>query len=144
MKEINPEELRRGNIVSLELGGGFKPKMGIIKEILEDRISYDRYFVPPLNTEPKDRFKALYCYVKGIPLTKEWLIKFGFKYTEQGWYYLRFGDNSITINIKGNRTVLGSRKAVREAWNIDLNHALQVHQLQNLFYVIEGKELEIK
>lgn len=79
-----------------------------------------------------------------IPLTEKWLMYFGFHYTEQGWYYKEFGDNYLTINIKTYKTSLGSRKSIKEAWNIYLNECCFVNELQNLFFTLTGTELELK
>lgn len=77
-----------------------------------------------------------------IKLTKEWLIKFGFTKDEQGWYFKRVGQTTLSINIKRKQTVLSSKKAVLEAWNVDIKFTEFVHQLQNT-YPILGEELVV-
>lgn len=66
---------------------------------------------------------------KPIPLTKEWLIRFGFEEYGNGWHngliwYVNnkcwFGKSPIIENIK------------------------YVHQLQNLYFALTGEELTIK
>lgn len=87
---------------------------------------------------------SIEIYCKPIPLDEIWLSKFGFHYTEQEWYYKEIEDNHLTINIKSKKTVIGSKNCVKEAWNININHCKYVHQLQNLYFALKGKELEIK
>lgn len=74
--------------------------------------------------------------VEPIPLTEEWLVKFGFEklYSE----YTK-GD----LMIENEYTDKG-------VWNVSIGKyqsptdMLFVHQLQNLFFALTGKELEIK
>jgi hypothetical protein len=77
--------------------------------------------------------------VKPIPLTEEWLFKFGFKFDGHcSWWknelieltidigedeYSVFNDNGDYITLKGIK---------------------YVHQLQNLYFAIKGEELTIK
>lgn len=83
--------------------------------------------------------------IQPIPLTEEWLLKFGFKeYKDFGhktgcFDYINFGfsylidTKKIRIMHKGN----------------NMSHILQnevhyVHQLQNLYFALTGEELKIK
>lgn len=75
-----------------------------------------------------------------ISLTEEWLLKFGFEKKsldsyEIGWDTLRLDPNDM-----------GSYDAKEPGdFNPICNLPIQyVHQLQNLYFAIEGKELEIK
>ena len=72
-----------------------------------------------------------------IPLTEEWLLKFGFVSNPyQDIYYIKNGDNSFVIDI--NKT----RGKLELFWkHIDLKY---VHQLQNLYFALTGEELTIK
>lgn len=68
-----------------------------------------------------------------IPLTEEWLLKFGFN--QYGDWYTK---DSISVNIKINRTT----------YDIDgeedyINHCAHVHQIQNLYFALTGEELTI-
>jgi hypothetical protein len=63
--------------------------------------------------------KYYFDVIKAIPLTEEWLLKFGFvkdKLTNYDWYK---GDFEICIH--------------------DIKH---VHQLQNLYHALTGEELK--
>ena len=69
---------------------------------------------------------------KPIPLTEEWLIKFGFEKLE-GWddmYYFKIGDFQVyEYNVSGY-----------EYDDFNIKH---VHQLQNLYFALTGEELKI-
>jgi hypothetical protein len=65
-----------------------------------------------------------------IPLTEEWLLKFGFEFTN-GYGFKIFGnwlqkeDDVYFYNVNGNF--------------VQINY---VHQLQNLYFVLTGEELK--
>lgn len=81
-----------------------------------------------------------------IPLTEEWLVKFGFEQGDQRGYFppkflkkytpvlvenkieVEFIDEKILMWMEGNTNV----------------HMRYVHQLQNLYFAITGEELTIK
>ena len=71
-------------------------------------------------------------YFNPIPLTKEWLIKFGFK-QEQGWddmiYFINNGIDVYPI------------EDGFEFYGCDVKH---VNQLQNLYHALIGEELTMK
>lgn len=75
-------------------------------------------------------------YAEPIPLTEEWLLKLGFKPNEYQNGWLELG----SLYISKDKFELGfydSEYGVGE-YSIELKH---VHQLQNLFFAITGKEL---
>lgn len=92
-------------------------------------------------------------YYKPIPLTEEWLLRFGFKkeeLVEDGvkWFEmhiinrLRFLTSDFPLKKQFNEE--------EELWledvdcNIFVRDIKYVHQLQNLFFALTGKELELK
>jgi hypothetical protein len=75
-------------------------------------------------------------YCKPIPLTAEWLLRFGF-YQSMSWTY--------AIELKGNLKLvyyLGEK-----VWSIgfksysDFSNLKYVHQIQNLYFALTGEEL---
>lgn len=98
----------------------------------------------------------LYCkepfdaeFYTAIPLTEEWLFKFGFVQKKYN------AGNSIGFEIptnKGNLILLIWKVApLPDNWimqvfigTINISEIKYVHQLQNLYYALTGKELEIK
>lgn len=83
---------------------------------------------------------------KPIPLTEEWLLKFGFYADNESWYYsLYFDKNQETFKIcplysngipSGMFSVLNCMACVKKIQF--------VHQLQNLYFALTGEELTIK
>lgn len=71
-----------------------------------------------------------------IPLTEEWLLKFGFKKIE-GTLYFNIGSIEIGTTAYGKRFYIqiGSE-------NVTLN-IKYVHQLQNLYFCLTGAELSV-
>lgn len=72
--------------------------------------------------------------VKPIPLTEKWLLEFGFEKHIQGECYIL--QKSFKFRIEFS-----------DLSNIWINYELKVqckyvHQLQNIFFVLTGKELE--
>ena len=91
------------------------------------KIVADKFLPIALETLGKD-------YIKPIPLTEEWLVKFGFiwgSYTH-GWK-IKNSDEKIIIE-KDFRLSSG-------IFNIKIKH---VHQLQNLYFALTNTELELK
>jgi len=73
--------------------------------------------------------------IKPVPLTEEWLLKFGFK--QKGSFY-RIKDSrfvEVIIHDKGIDVCNHS---------ICLPHINHVHQLQNLYFALTNEELTIK
>jgi len=123
---IRSNELRIGNVVTGKkneyLRGAFitTQQEVIVKSITEFGINYDI-----ISNE------VLYTFndISHIPLTEEWLVKFGFSHEGEAISRLKldteFGE--ITINLKSLTA-----------------NCQYVHQLQNLHFALTQKELEIK
>ena len=81
------------------------------------------------------------CDYKPILLTKEWLLKFGFrKYNDfVGHWYLKDYDYSV-INLHGKYTCFACDGDIKYQLKANIRY---VHQLQNLYFVLTGDELEI-
>lgn len=80
-------------------------------------------------------------HFKPIPLTEEWLIKFGFYYSDDENEFLEL---KLMHNVKlyADYSNNFSTAILRIKENeVKIKH---VHQLQNLFFVLTGEELEIK
>lgn len=130
---MKASELRIGNYVQ---GKEFNhPRLGIysdgVTEIMEGGIL---------------AFARSVIYYEPIPLTEEWLIKFGFEiiHHDFNFFVKRVkieGCNSISIRIWENN-----------GWNFGLYQhdggiditIEYVHQLQNLFFALTQEELQIK
>ncbi len=81
-------------------------------------------------------------WVKPIPLSEEWLIKFGFKKRDML--------SSVLFDMKNPRFSIYLNPPIDKSnkWNIlgiEKNVNIQyVHQLQNLYFALTGKELTLK
>lgn len=69
---------------------------------------------------------------KPIPLTEEWLLKFGFVCHPWGWV-----NEQIGIRLTLHSFIYKNDNGA----NIKIKH---VHQLQNLFFALTGEELTLK
>ena len=83
------------------------------------------------------------CYgdsCKPIPLTEEWLLRFGFEYSTMGIFKIK---DFVVVKWEGE-------DAEFRQWNANsgeprsTTYIKHVHQLQNLYFALTGKELEIK
>ena len=73
---------------------------------------------------------------KPIPLTEEWLIKFGF--SRDGSYWSHRHLNILTVEKIGGGEML---MTPNRKYALELKH---VHQLQNLYFALTGEELTTK
>jgi hypothetical protein len=80
-------------------------------------------------------FVGKFPCLKPIPLTEEWLIKFGFKHDEILSTYVFNGSFGF---IENNYTKLGIEYGA--IWT----ECKYVHQLQNIIFALTGEELTIK
>ena len=76
-----------------------------------------------------------------IPLTEEWLLRFGFKW-QVPRACLNLGKFSIILPYVN--PVFPKGRVYFNSWCILEPPPMHVHQIQNLFYALTGQELEIK
>lgn len=80
--------------------------------------------------------------IKPIPLTEEWLLKFGWG---KGEYDTEYVDNvslkqeCLSYNVGAKMFCIETNGDIME-----IKHIRYVHQLQNIFYCLTGQELELK
>ena len=113
-------ELRLGNLV-------FEDETiysyGINKRVVEMNLDYF------------NSYSDTWDMIKPIPLTEEWLKKFGFKWKNTG---LRLDKYVLRNQIDGWFMYISN-----ESLNFTV-HIKYIHQLQNLYFALTGKELTIK
>lgn len=88
----------------------------------------------------QNRFSALMLdKINPIPLTEEWLLKFGFEKKSDG----RFNNYVINAGLRKetNLIQLDDKKYCFEHCKFSIHVIDYVHQLQNLIYAITGEEL---
>lgn len=76
--------------------------------------------------------------VEPIPLTEEWLLKFGCEQVYADLFKLDRHDYDFEFRIMGGNT------QVKIAGDTLLKNLNYVHQLQNLYFALTGEELELK
>lgn len=120
---MEAKDLRVG---SLFHGKGFDALYGIVDQIRSDGCLY----LTPTGTE---RF---ICYqdMEPIPLTEEWLLKFGFE-KEDGVFSKGIFE---VVQLRRGIDLRERFEFVSHNFNPDLDY---VHQLQNLYFALTGKEL---
>lgn len=79
--------------------------------------------------------KRLYLDFESIPLTEEWLIKFGFTEEVNSQFVKFWRKNNITIY---HRYDLLPNEFILSEFDVKIQY---VHQLQNLYFTLTGKEL---
>lgn len=120
---MNPNELRIGNLIHVDNHIAKVvsiSEMGIATKIVE-RASQ--------STNSGSR--------SPIPLTEEWLIRFGFKLDKD--VYLLGLDNVLVIEFLEDYAQLATIDSGL-CTGLDIEH---VHQLQNLYFALTGEELKL-
>lgn len=106
-------------------------RIGNLVEYHARKNKWMRIKIQELDIEPLYRLAALY---RPIPITQEWLDKSGL-FNKYGWLNtesaIQFRDQVCCLNIGGEECIY-------------ISHVQYVHQLQNLYHALTGKELKIK
>jgi hypothetical protein len=121
---MDAKELRIGNWLYSNL------TMQQFQVISED---IHEIFIDPRTTEP-------------VPLTEEWLVKFGFEYDEKFGGVIvknRLYNDTICIQLspKTGRVI---KCKIYLSLSTKFDKVQYVHQLQNLYYALTGEELTLK
>lgn len=143
-------ELRVGNLIEF-CNGITKPEITKVDV---------RFFSSFAGGRASNEFKddeEISGYYKGIPLTEDWLKRFGFEQGEYGWFRKRFHtDNMMTteveefsINVESNRAGISFVGYIdcdfKKPSNVYFSkEILYVHTLQNAYYAVAGEELTLK
>lgn len=134
---IKAQELRIGNLVETDAIGiarvtGYSKDLIDPTEVIEIGYSY-RNKEEFLGYKAKSYFNV--GHVNPIPITEEWLLKFGFEKIEN-LDCLEFYKDDVSFFINLNGIYLKYVTA-----RIHIKH---IHQLQNLYFDLTGEELTIK
>ena len=134
---MESKELRIGNYVNVN--NDLRSESGYYHEI--NQINQDSCNVSLLGIDYD--YGQLYKFIEPIPLTEEWLLKFGYVKFKENSVYSSLSlvvDNVLSYTIlleHENNTVTMPNKYKK----IILKH---VHQLQNLYFALTNKELTTK
>lgn len=120
---IKSTELRQGNKMIFRFKTDSIPEEKVIDITLRDLNHIDRH--------PE--------FYKPIPLTEEWLVKFGFEKSIYHCDIYELNKNGFEISFDFKDRVING--CYLECIELDIKY---VHQLQNLYFALIGKELTIK
>lgn len=132
---INPKELRLGNFLR-HLPCPRMPD-GLEVEIVNSLD--ERYYINGSDCDNDGLCE--FEYYDPIPLTEEWLVRFGF--SDEGCYgwFSTVSNDDFEVVKEEDMWMLIDEVAGKER---PLTHFEYVHQLQNLYAVLTGEELVLK
>jgi hypothetical protein len=141
---IQAKDVRRFNLLSIEN----HTELATVIEIKEKtlRLEYIRK-----DTGLTHRAVIEIERIKGIPLTEEWLLKFGFvKQTDTIPYNYRIHKTKMFFYIRYGKYTTDGMKTYLEGFNgLFIGNKFtrvikHVHDLQNLYHALTNQELELK
>ena len=122
-------ELRFGNLTNKGIVHGIRYNQGILGcDIVQNKFeSFSKWFD--------------YREIKPIPLTEEWLLKFGFysKNKKIGWWE----NDKFSFIGRLSGCILHFHLIVNDMF-VEIIRIQYVHQLQNLYFALTGTELKIE
>ena len=126
---IKPNELRLGNLLQDDNGNIMTVEELKVDGLICRVIDREKYPLP----------QGWHC--QPIPLTEEWLLKFGFEHAYTSSYpeYTRYCINSFSVSSWGKQKLICLGDFESE-YDIEIQH---VHQLQNLYFALTGEELKL-
>jgi hypothetical protein len=128
-------ELRLGNILSVKRRNLNLGEVTVSELWIEGNKRYCTVENKYANYSSDDSTVA----IKPVPLTEEWLLKFGFEIDSYGWYRLR--DTSISRERILSGLYFDSRNQLTISLSEFYIKVSHVHQLQNLYFALTGTEL---
>ena len=129
--EIKVNELRIGNI--FKALGKDRVLQGVTKRNKDGAETAVHY------AEFKGVIPIKLFHLKPIPLTEEWLVKFGFEKTMNG-FYLSVGNQFVEY--RDGEVYIGGEDSCINGMCFSLT-VKYVHSLQNLIFALTGKELTL-
>lgn len=141
--KMKANELRIGNFVGRKYlnpnpnGITHEIEPCMVKSIKEDFINVT------LSFKDKCISKINISSIEPIQLTEEWLVKFGFKDVQRGFYSIKAGSTFFRLTPP---QFMGEWQT-EYCWVYDdfkFTEVKYVHQLQNLYFALTGEELTIK
>lgn len=123
---IQANELRVGNIVSDF--GGREARVSAITERGTIKLSSEHYTDESFNLNER--------VINPIPLTEEWLLRFGFDAERMGDGFLGYRLNYVDISMPYFEFTYD--------YGTESVEVKYVHQIQNLYFALTGTELKLK
>lgn len=140
---MRASELRIGNIIKIK-----KP---ILKDLISEgfqKIYTDRTTVIYVGYDylgviiDNSEVEIMLQDIEPIPLTEEWLFKFGFEYYPSKRENRAFRKGKLQIVLSGNY-IYPNGRTYYKSWCIIESQPKTVHQLQNLYFALTGEELTL-
>tara|TARA_R110000772_G_scaffold176676_2_gene288337 strand:- start:561 stop:989 length:429 start_codon:yes stop_codon:yes gene_type:complete len=139
---INSNELRIGNLVWIS----DNLTLSIYREAQEVNI-YNLIQLDPFFAGHKAGHKESYIDIEPIPITEEWLVRFGFIKEDEEWKLFPCAEIQIIVFNENNyngvmfytRTIHTDYTPIYCGSQIN-----NIHQLQNLYFALAGEELKLK
>lgn len=129
---MKADELKIGNYVYIPTMGEIILPSIVFKQVRAINIFGELTFFDGID-EPEFTYPALHC--TGVPITEEWLLKLGIK------------DRTLHINGVDFRLFRATEENGQDCYVLDVIDYFPliryVHQLQNLYFTLTGKELTI-
>jgi len=131
---ITENELRIGNLV---MYNGMTMR---ISEICSPKPMKDKRYSDKYIIELFDGAGLISCAIDeihSIPLTEEWLLKFGFKKLKHSneWYVIMIYGTELSVHLSGYEICFGNGQNYIKG---DFKH---IHKIQNLYFALTNKEL---
>lgn len=135
---MEAKELRIGNLVQFNWSEKKEPL-----EVMDLSFDSNKLGLIPLNNRLGCTWR--YSEIEGIPITEEWLERFGFKNSGSTWWDINIGKNNyedlISVNIKGLEAWVGN---IGDFYYAVKTKCEYIHQVQNLYFALTGEELKLE
>jgi hypothetical protein len=147
---MKPEELRIGNIFTQT--NEPKDEIQIVsigkQEVDSPTNGGDWVWYKYYNKENSTKYPSLICYIEPIPITEEWLERFGFNKSNGFWIDLQTHYLELISTIEDNGDVyyypayveIGEFSSDPEQ-RVSLNRIQCIHELQNLIFILTGSQI---
>jgi hypothetical protein len=131
---MKANELRIGNWIELDNDLRLEHKHN-------QRINKIRTIDCQLVSDENEYYGQLYEFIKPIPLTEEWLVRFGFT-PDHNDYFFECEDHGVELEASWSSRNMQTGETF--GWHIsEYQHVKSVHQLQNLYFALTGEELKL-
>src|SRR5690606_20187688 len=154
MEEMKNTELRIGNYINGIYETEIDRGNGIIEDVERSEVvkvaGLDGAGLSEYSIWIEDGYNKEYDSFEPIPLTEEWLLKFGFKKDTKGSVSIQFnyGVNPITkdymMQLIWLKTIPDYELEECPFYKNGHFKIKHVHQLQNLYFSLTGEELKLK
>lgn len=135
---ININELRIGNLVSTS----FKDDVLWIMGVRTQKVKNDYFELVFLS----DEISYLPTHIEPIPISKEYLDKFGFTYIFDNIYC----NSTEKVHFDIRKVIFDETDITNNGWYLCIDEEIHyqkikfIHQLQNIYFLLTGTELSIK